>query len=128
MRQSRWLALELAGREPRVERVVSSPFERARGTAEPIAGALGLELELDERLEVGEPLSGVVALIESLMGCPAAAIVGHNPQLSDLVDLLAYGIGGGGADLRTGEAAVLELSDPVGPGRAVLVDALRLDD
>lgn len=128
LRQSRWLAAELARREPRVARIVSSPFDRARSTAEPIAGALGLDLDLDERLGVGEALSGVVSLIGSLMEWPAVAVVGHNPQLSDLVDLLVHGVGVGDADLRTGQAAVLELPDQVGPGCAMLVEVLRLDD
>ena len=42
------VAAELATRT--CERSVSSPLERARETAEPIAEALGLEVRLDERL------------------------------------------------------------------------------
>jgi probable phosphoglycerate mutase len=47
----------LALRLPRVARVVSSPEPKAVATAEPIARASGLELELDERLrEVERPV------------------------------------------------------------------------
>jgi broad specificity phosphatase PhoE len=43
-------AEELARKLPRVARVVSSPEPKALGTAEPIAQASGVEVEVDDRL------------------------------------------------------------------------------
>jgi broad specificity phosphatase PhoE len=43
-------AEELARRLPRVARVLSSPEPKATATAEPIARAAGVEVEVDERL------------------------------------------------------------------------------
>ena len=48
--EGRAAAEELARRLPRVARVLSSPEPKAVGTAEPIARAHGLEVEIDERL------------------------------------------------------------------------------
>ncbi len=58
--EGRAAADELAGRLPRFRRVVTSPEPKAIATAEPIARASGVDLELDERLrEVARP-TGVV--------------------------------------------------------------------
>ncbi len=48
--EGRAAAEVLARRLPAVERVLSSPEPKALGTAEPIAHAQGLEVEVDERL------------------------------------------------------------------------------
>ncbi|WP_298749008.1 histidine phosphatase family protein [uncultured Serinicoccus sp.] len=56
-RMAQATAEHLADRD--VRRVVSSPLERARETAQPIAGAHGLEVEVDERfLESGNAFEG----------------------------------------------------------------------
>ncbi|KUG52002.1 hypothetical protein AVL62_07420 [Serinicoccus chungangensis] len=56
-RMAQATAKHLADRD--VRRVVSSPLERARETAEPIAGAHGLEVDVDERfVESGNAFEG----------------------------------------------------------------------
>ena len=50
-RQAQKLAAELATED--VRRVVSSPYVRCVQTVEPLAAALGLEVELDDRLAEG---------------------------------------------------------------------------
>lgn len=47
-----------------VRRIVSSPFVRCVQTVEPLAAALGVELERDERLEEGAPGAAAAALLE----------------------------------------------------------------
>jgi probable phosphoglycerate mutase len=110
-------AEELALRLPPVARVLSSPEPKAVATAEPIARAAGVELELDERLRevrreanlpdydahrdavrrylAGEPVAGweprdhVLARVrEAVAGVDNAAIVSHGMALSLL---LGYG-------------------------------------
>ena len=51
-----------------ITRIVSSPFVRCVQTVEPLAAALGLEVELDQRLAEGESRDGALALLASLGG------------------------------------------------------------
>jgi broad specificity phosphatase PhoE len=110
-------AEELALRLPPVSRVLSSPEPKAVATAEPIARAAGVELELDERLRevrrdanlpdydahraavrrylAGEPVDGweprdeVVARVRAAVaGIDNAVVVSHGMALSLL---LGYG-------------------------------------
>lgn len=74
--------------------VVSSPAERALGTAQAACQVLGLKekkIRLDERIYMGS----VEDLLETLADCPAEAekvmLVGHNPGLEGLVAYLAAG-------------------------------------
>jgi broad specificity phosphatase PhoE len=54
-----WLADSVASHPP-ITRVVSSPLERARQTAAPIAGKLDLPVEVDDRLiEAGNAFEGL---------------------------------------------------------------------
>ncbi len=129
--QARFLAEQLvrggaAGRGG-VGRVVSSLAARAFSTAAPIAAAAGVEHETDGRLAVDEPASGALDLIYGMCreGMPgggdgggdgvgdggggALVFVGHNPQVSVLVSVLAHGSPSAGAGVKTGEANVFEV-------------------
>ena len=53
--------------EYRIERIVSSPYLRCVQTVEPLAAALGLEIELDEQLGVTR-LDEVGEVLERLRG------------------------------------------------------------
>jgi len=80
----------LAKRELLPSRVVSSPYLRARETAALVAAAAahGVEVEIDLRLEPGgdgEDLAA--AALED--GALPALLVGHNPDLEDLVHALS---------------------------------------
>ena len=55
-------------------------------------------------------------------------LVGHNPTMSELATILAYGIGCSGLGLKTGSAAMIELKGGTEPGIASLEDVIRLDD
>lgn len=63
----------------------TSPFLRARQTADRLAAAIGVDVEVDERLASGN-LSGahLLKLIE-----PGVALVGHNPELSEAATLFS---------------------------------------
>lgn len=86
-RMGAWLAEQ--GRVP--ARILSSPAERARATAQKCAKAMGLTAEdvtIEPALYEADPeaLAGVVA------GCPDAVsrlmVVGHNPGLEEFLDWL----------------------------------------
>ena len=73
---ARVLAGRLRGK--RVDAVLSSPLLRARETAEPIARALGVEAESDERLAPGATADDIR---DAVAGRGAAVVVvGHQPD------------------------------------------------
>jgi phosphohistidine phosphatase len=122
-RQAAWLAAQLAEGDGRPEIVITSRFSRALATAKPIAEACGCTLEEAAVLEAGHEASSVIEMLvgRSLEG--PVAIVGHNPQLSEIVERLC-GEEARGMWLRTGEAAVVDFED----GEWRLVGLMRLGD
>lgn len=124
VRQAAWLGETLAGREARPEVVITSRFVRAIETARPVAAACDCELEEAVELESGRPCAPVIDLIERRSAEGVIAIVGHNPQLSDVVEEMVHGPETDGLWLRTGQACVLE----VGGGEVRLLELLRLEE
>jgi phosphohistidine phosphatase len=129
--QAAWLRAELLGGAWWPAAVLGRIYDRARETAEILRGEDGPRIGFHKELESERPLSGAVSLLERESGRFAAgplAVVGHNPQLSELVGYLCRGVGGrGGEDLRTGEAALVEL-ERLAPGQGRLVRLLRMDE
>ena len=76
-----------------VRRILSSPYVRCVQTVEPLAAALGLEVELDDRLEEGEGGAAAELLREDGVVCCT-----HG----DIVEALV------GRGLKKGAAFVLE--------------------
>jgi phosphohistidine phosphatase SixA len=66
-----------------LQAVISSPLLRARETAEPIARASDLELEIDERLSPGVDADGLRAVVEGRGD--TVVVVGHQPDCSEIV-------------------------------------------
>ena len=123
--QAAYLAAELREAEIPPERIVTSPYVRAFETARPIAHALDLDLITDERLEVGEPVSPVLELMEEHAES-GLVIVGHNPQLEILLSAMLGGLTSPHIRVRTGEAHVVDVDGEVEPGAGVLVDVWRM--
>jgi phosphohistidine phosphatase len=97
----------------RLSRVLTSPFARARETAEILAAATGAPVEEEPALASGS--SGARELLA--LGAAAgggAALVGHNPEVAEAIALAA----GRGADVRPGTIAEVEVE--VGAGGAAL--------
>ena len=120
-RQAAWLGERLKEADPAPAIVITSAFARALATAEAIAAACGCPLERETVLETGYPVASVIELVEARESFGSVAIVGHNPQLSEVVEIL-----GEVRDewLRTGECAVIELL----PGEGRLVGKWRLEE
>ncbi len=96
---------ELAQRA--IGRIVSSPYRRCVETVEPLAEALGIPIELDDRLAEGASTQLALALLGELDGGLACT---HG----DVIEaVLGYG-------LRKGAVAVTD----VGPDGAVVLEAL----
>ena len=79
-----------------VTRVVSSPYVRCTETVEPLASALRIEIELDDRLAEGAGARGARELLADCDGCVACT---HGDVVEELL----------GRSLKKGAAAVLEL-------------------
>jgi phosphohistidine phosphatase len=102
------LAKQLAEHDARPELVLTSPLVRARQTAEAIADAIGVELRVDERLSPGATAELVRAAIREVDGDGPVAVVGHQPDLSEV----AFELIGEDPGFPTGGVAEIELREP----------------
>jgi phosphohistidine phosphatase len=84
--QARALGELLAGRPDAPVLVLSSPFVRARQTAEAIAQATGAPLRVEERLAPGATAAALVAALAGETG--PVATVGHQPDCSEIAQAL----------------------------------------
>jgi phosphohistidine phosphatase SixA len=134
-RQATWLAEFLTTEvspEDRPAWIATSGFKRAIETARIIQGILDVPLREAKVLEFGHGPADVVDFIRSHAARHSEEgglmIVGHNPQLEEVLALLTHAAGGArGAqrELRTGEAAELDFA---ADGEATLRRKLRLED
>ena len=126
-RQADWLGSEIRARDDRPGVIVSSPVLRAITTAKRVNAALGVPLKEDAGLVVGVPVSAAVAVIEAYNADEPLMLVGHNPQLEYLVGSLVEGLGSA-AEMKTGQAVLLEIDggSPIGSGRVIA--NLRLNE
>lgn len=91
-----------------IDFTISSPALRARETIESVLQAAGVSLNVntDQRLYEGGPLRLVEVLAEIDDDLKAVLLVGHNPVLEELVELLT----GESVHLSPGTLAHLELA------------------
>jgi phosphohistidine phosphatase len=99
------LARQLAGHDARPGLVLTSPLVRARQTAQAIADAVDVELRVDERLAPGATLPLVREAIQEADGDGPVAVVGHQPDLSEV----AFELTGEDPGFPTGGVAEIEL-------------------
>ena len=111
------LARHLAALRLPIDVLVSSPLVRARETAEPIARALQLPVQIDERLGGGLTVRSLEAMLVDAGNPGRAIIVGHDPDCSELVAELA---GAASIPMRKGALARLDGGRPLRPGGAIL--------
>lgn len=123
-RQSAYLGAEFVSRDDAPDQLIASPLVRAQETAHGIAGVTMQEVETHGALESGRGPAGILALIEEAGADASIGLVGHNPELSQVVCAL----GGSGVVegdwVRTGQAIAMEFDS----GAWSVIDVLRLDD
>ena len=126
--QARFLAAKLGKDERRVQTIIASRFPRALQTAHALQRPLACDLTTDVRLEVDHDISEALEIIEEHSEERTLMLVGHNPQLGELISVLCSGLPPQELILKTGEMVVIDVrpSQPVGSGR--LVDRVRLCD
>ena len=114
-------ALGLKQLVPELDLLAASPYKRAFDTAEIIAKAYGTSaVERVAELAPGGGLDRVVGWLAGQASRRTIAIVGHEPDLSQLVCALLAGTNGPFLELRKGAACLLEFPGPVGRGAATL--------
>jgi phosphohistidine phosphatase len=111
----RQCAQAMAALELSFDLILSSPYVRARETAEIVAAALGArkKLELEECLtpsgstrSLVTRLSGLGPKVEEVM------LVGHEPYLSGLISLLVWGQNAGLVTMKKGGLCKLAVDSP----------------
>jgi 8-oxo-dGTP diphosphatase len=99
-------------RDEKVRRIVSSAYLRCTQTVEPLAKALGLAIEIDDRVAEGAALGATHELIRDVTGVPTALCT-HGDVIANLVVSLAE-TGTPGADRfawKKGSIWVLSVAD-----------------
>ena len=82
--------------------ILSSPLPRAMQTAQPVAQAVGVPIEQLAELATGQSAEEAVKALSARIG--PVMIVGHEPQLSAIVQLLT----GGQVHMRKAMLAAIE--------------------
>jgi phosphohistidine phosphatase len=103
-----------------IEVILSSPLVRARQTAEIVAA----ELKLKKKLAFSDALkhgSSVKTLVTEVNGLKPAAetilLVGHEPDMGDIISLLVTGRSAAGLSLKKAGLAKLQITTKLSPGR-----------
>ncbi len=114
-------ALGLKELVPELDVLAASPYKRAIETAEIIAGAYGgPSVERVPDLAPGAGVDRVVSWLADRHARGSVAVVGHEPDLGQLVCALLASTNGPFLELRKGAACLLELAGPVKRGAATL--------
>ncbi|MEM2123965.1 MAG: phosphohistidine phosphatase SixA [Methanolinea sp.] len=92
-KEVRAVAKWLSATAPPPDWIATSPLPRARETAEIVAGKWGIPGEVEEWDELfpGHEPSAVLSRVSRMPAGSTGAIVGHEPQLSGILSLLACG-------------------------------------
>lgn len=126
--QASFLAEHVVAVDPRPGIILASRYPRAVQTARTIEAALKCAVVTEEGLEVDRDVSEAIGLIEREHGAghKSIMIVGHNPQLGELLGVLASGLPPQEMILRTGELVALDVRPQQMVGSARIVGRLRL--
>ena len=126
--QARFLGAKLKGADKNLRLILASDYKRADQTAKIIQREVGCLLQTEKTLAIGHDASEVLATLQRHGDEKSIMLVGHNPQLGELLSVLACGLPPQEMILKTGELVGLEirLDQPV--GSAKMVQRLRLED
>ena len=106
---------------PRIDLLASSPFTRARETAELVGEAYGIDdIKTIAALVPDGALQDVQSWLQRRSSAKVIAIVGHEPQLGELVTWLMSGLREGRIEMKKAGAALIEFDGQPGPGVGIL--------
>ena len=112
--QMRQVSAAMRVQELKFDLIFSSPLVRARQTAEIVAADLKLKqrLSLADELKPGGQTNKLIQTIVRLKPAPEnVLLVGHEPDLSELISWLVTGRAGAGFVLKKGGLAKLEIEN-----------------
>ena len=125
-RKLRQVAAAMAALELSFDLILSSPYLRARQTADVIAEALKerKRLELSDSLTPGGSMKKLVELLNHLQPSPESVlVVGHEPSLSSLISLLVSGGASFAVVMKKGGLCKLS-TESLQPGRCATLEWL----
>lgn len=126
-RQAEALGAYFASLDRAPELVLSSPFLRARETAEHVWTALGLGPQFDDRLGADRDLEDYLDVLADLAGARSAVLIGHNPLCARLVAVLTGGPTAPAPRHETARSVTLRV-DPAAPiGTCAVLGTYRPD-
>jgi phosphohistidine phosphatase len=109
-KKMRKIALGMKTLELSFDLILSSPYVRARETAEIVAHEFGTVLEFTSRLEVGGDPAALVAEVDARgRDLTDVLLVGHEPQLSRLISYLLAGNSGLSVTMKKGGLCKLDV-------------------
>lgn len=121
--KTRLVALGLQALGVEIDAIFSSPLVRARQTAEVLAKVLhpARRLRLTENLEPGFSLEALCDEISRAEGAQNVMLVGHEPDLGEMISTLVWGDDSGLVQMKKAGVALLALSGlPPSPRGVVL--------
>lgn len=116
-RQADRLGRFLAGIGFRTDAIITSPKLRAAQTAEIVAERLGVPVGTDDRLAGEVGLNTLEAILRDAGDPGLPILVGHDPDVSDLVVKLCGALG---VPMRKASFARIDAERPFEPGQATL--------
>jgi phosphohistidine phosphatase len=104
------------------DRIFTSPFERARQTAQIVAEALNMGDRLEEIQELcpDQSVQDLLSRLASDSSKKNILVIGHEPLLSDTVSFLLSGMAGAEVRLKKGGLCCLEV-DGVPPKKSAVL-------
>lgn len=113
----------LAGLLPELALIATSPYTRARDSAEILARAFPTRPVLSESGELAPAgaSSALLKFLQAQKALPIVACVGHEPDLSQLAAWLLTGREKSFLELRKGGACLLDFTGRMAPGNATLL-------
>lgn len=115
-RQAERLGRFLASVGFRPDAIIASPKVRAIRTAEIVGRSIGVDVGTDERLGRSLDLVAVEAILFDAGEPVRPVLVGHDPDVTELVSALV----GGDVPIRKGALARVDAVRPLRPGSGVL--------
>ena len=102
--------------EVELDLMLTSPLARAVETAEIVAAALGLgkkEVEQTANLAPGASIDELFAEIKRRTGAESIALIGHQPDLGELISAIVCGGDGFAIQLKKGSVCLINVTETV---------------
>ena len=116
------IAAGLSALEVKIDRILSSPYRRARETAEILVDVLKIEsqLVLTENLTPMAEIDALIGEINEKYAVDSLAVVGHEPFMSEFISTLLAGNSSVMVNMKKGGVCCLSIDNLLHDRRAVL--------